>query len=342
MTRRFDPHRPLHKVELDDADGTVVYVSSRTGEIVQDTTRFERAWNWLGAIPHWIYFAPLRKDADLWHQVVVWLSGPMIVGAIAGLWIGLLRLRPRRVTKGKSMTPHRGWMKWHHLGGLIGGLFLLTWIASGWLSMNPFKLFARTQITDAQRAAYAGRGSPPKLGVTGDALAAALGTGASEISFAWVGGTPVMLARTKSATTLLAADRGSPTGFEQTQLVEAAQDAYPDSRIAGVDLLTEEDVYWYSHRRQRALPVPRVRLDDANGSWLFIDPATGDIAGLSDRSARTYRWLFNFLHDYDLPVLLRNQPARDILVWLLSIAGLVISISGVVVGWRTLRRGRFP
>ena len=208
VTRRYDAHRPLHKVELADGAATVVYVSSRTGEIVQDTTHFERVWNWLGAIPHWIYFSPLRKDADLWHQVVVWLSGPMIVGAIAGMWIGILRLRPSRAARGKSMTPHRGWMKWHHLGGLIGGLFLVTWIASGWLSMNPFKLFARSQITDAQRAAYAGRGSMPALGVTSDALAAAIGTGASELSFAWVGGTPVMIARTKSATTLLAAGSG--------------------------------------------------------------------------------------------------------------------------------------
>ena len=342
VTRRFDAHRPLHKVELDDAVGTVVYVSSRTGEIVQDTTHFERAWNWLGAIPHWIYFSPIRKDADLWHQVVVWLSGPMIVGAIAGLWIGILRLRPRRLAAGRSMTPHRGWMKWHHLGGLIGGLFLVTWIASGWLSMNPFKLFARTQITDAQRTAYARRGSPPTLGVTSDAVAAALGTGASELSFAWVGGTPVVLARTKTAMTPLAAVTGSPAGFDQAQLVKAAQAAYPDSRIAGVDRLTEEDVYWYSHHRKRPLPVLRVRFEDANSTWLYIDPASGEIAGMSDSSGRTYRWLFNFLHDYDLPVLLRNQPARDILVWVLSIAGLIISVSGVVVGWRTLARGRFP
>ena len=86
----------------------------------------------------------------------------------------------------------------------------------------------------------------------------------------------------------------------------------------------------------------RVQFEDTNRTWLFIDPATGEIAGSSDISARTYRWLFNFLHDYDLPILLRSQPARDILVWLLSIAGLVISVSGVVVGWRTLARGRFP
>jgi uncharacterized iron-regulated membrane protein len=209
VTRKYDPYRPLYKVELGDAAATVVYVSSRTGEIVQDTTHFERVWNWLGAIPHWIYFSPIRKDADLWHQVVVWLSGPMIIGAVAGMWIGILRLRPNRAAKGKSMTPHRGWMKWHHLGGLIGGLFLVTWIASGWLSMNPFKLFARSQITDAQRAAYAGRASPPTLAVTAEALAAALGTGASELSFAWVGGTPTMVARKTGSTALLAAPTGS-------------------------------------------------------------------------------------------------------------------------------------
>ena len=208
--------------------------------------------------------------------------------------------------------------------------------------MNPFKLFARTQITDAQRAAYAVRASPPILGVTPGPLAAAIGTGASELSFAWVGGTPVMLARTKSATTLLAAATGSPWALDRALLVKAAQAAYPDSRIAGVDRLTEEDVYWYSHHRKRPLPVLRVQFEDTNRTWLFIDPATGEIAGSSDSSARTYRWLFNFLHDYDLPILLRNQPARDILVWLLSIAGLVISVSGVVVGWRTLARGRFP
>ena len=205
VTRRYDPHRPLYRLELGDGAGTNVYVSSRTGEIVQDTTRGERAWNWLGAVPHWIYFAPLRKDADLWHQVVIWLSGPMAVGAIAGMWIGILRLRPSRAAQGKSMTPHRGWMKWHHLTGLIGGLFLVTWIASGWLSMNPFKLFARTQITDAQRAAYAARGPTPSLGVTREALYAAIALAPSELAFAWIAGTPVMVARNEQGPSLLSA-----------------------------------------------------------------------------------------------------------------------------------------
>ncbi len=49
---------------------------------------------------------------------------PLIIGAITGLWIGILRLRVRRPYARGRMTPYRGWMKWHHVGGLIGGVFL--------------------------------------------------------------------------------------------------------------------------------------------------------------------------------------------------------------------------
>ena len=41
----LNPYRPLHYVALDDAAGTEVYVSDRTGEIIRDTTRSERFWN---------------------------------------------------------------------------------------------------------------------------------------------------------------------------------------------------------------------------------------------------------------------------------------------------------
>ena len=37
-------------------------------------------------------------------------------------------------------------------------------------------------------------------------------------------------------------------------------------------------------------------------------------------------------------LLLMHRPAWDIVVWLLSILGVIVSVSGVVVGWRYLRR----
>ncbi|WP_419952121.1 hypothetical protein [Methylobacterium sp.] len=136
VTARYNSLRPFFLLALGDPAGTRLYVSSRTGEIALDTSRHERVWNWLGAIPHWIYPTPLRAQADLWRDIVLWVSGIAILSALSGLWIGLLRLRPRRYASG-AMTPYRGWAAWHHLSCLVGGVTLLTFIVSGWLSMNP-------------------------------------------------------------------------------------------------------------------------------------------------------------------------------------------------------------
>ena len=90
------------------------------------------------------------------------------------------------------------------------------------------------------------------------------------------------------------------------------------------------------------MPVWRIRYGDAAGTWLHVSPASGQILGSSDERSRLRRWLFNGLHSLDLPWLIHHRPAWDIVVWLLSIAGMVISVSGVVIGWRRLRRKLAP
>src|SRR5262249_44729368 len=70
VTARYDPFRPLFLVSLGDQGTTELYVSAKTGELVLDTTRWERVWNWLGSIPHWIYPTILRQDGAAWRQVV--------------------------------------------------------------------------------------------------------------------------------------------------------------------------------------------------------------------------------------------------------------------------------
>jgi hypothetical protein len=336
VTRRYDPHRPLLKFALSDPVGTIVYVSSKTGEIVQNTTRTERFWNWFGAIPHWIYFAPLRKDQELWRQLIMWLSGPLAIGVVTGLWLGVRRLRWRKRDAEQSVTPYRGWLKWHHFGGLAGGLFLAAWIGSGWLSVNPFDWFTKTPITEFQRAAFAGWSADLFDGISLAAIAKA-GSGAKEVSFISVASRPLMRSHSEHGTTLLDARSLAPAALDEATLVEAATRAIPDARITDVEWLTAETLYWYSHQTKRPLPVLRIAFDDPAATWLFIDATRGDIAGSSDRSSRAYRWLFNFAHRYDLPALLRSQPSRDILIWLLSLMGLVIAASGVKLASRALR-----
>jgi uncharacterized iron-regulated membrane protein len=74
VTTGFNPHRPLHRIKLNDSLGTELYVSSVTGEVLRDTTRFERGWNYAGSVLHWIYPTVLRKHGALWNDLVWWLA----------------------------------------------------------------------------------------------------------------------------------------------------------------------------------------------------------------------------------------------------------------------------
>ena len=53
-------------------------------------------------------------------------------------------------------SPYRGWQAWHHWLGLFCMLFVLTWIFSGWLSMDGGALFSTGKPTAAEASAIAG------------------------------------------------------------------------------------------------------------------------------------------------------------------------------------------
>ena len=331
----FDRHRPLWKVALGGAGGKVLYVSSRTGAVVLDTDARERFWNWLGSVPHWLYPTVLRQDNSAWRQVVMWVSGPCIIAAMTGMWIGILRTRVgRRRFKAGRMTPYRGWMHWHHIAGLVGGLFLLAWIFSGWLSVDPFRLFASGGITPAARAAYERVGTPPPFA---PARLAAIAPGAKRIEWHWMAARPlVVVERPMVDPIVLDAATLLPAQLDETAIVAAAGALSPGVRIAAVDQLTEPDSYWYEIDGRPQLPVLRLRFDDAARTWVHIDPRTGAILGDLDARRRLYRWLFDLLHKWDLNVLTAHRPLWDVLLWLLSIAGTITSVSGVWIGWRRL------
>ncbi|WP_249702440.1 PepSY domain-containing protein [Altererythrobacter sp. KTW20L] len=337
----YDRYRPLWKAELAGEGGRVLYVSSTTGEVVLDTARTERFWNWLGSIPHWLYPRALREDQPLWRQVVMWVSGPCILGAITGVWIGLMRIRPgRQRFKGGRMTPYRGWMKWHHVSGLVGSAFLILWIFSGWLSVDPFRLFASEGIGAEARQNYAGDAPLPSPD-TG--LLAQMGDGAHRVALRSAAGHPYLrLQQPGSPDTLLEADTFLPHHPEFERIRQSAAGLVPGPSIAAVETLTKPDAYWYAVRGTVPLPVLRVKFADEAATWVHIDPASGDLLSEADARRRTYRWLFDLFHRWDLNLLIGTPPARDLLIWLMSLAGLISSATAVVVGWRRLRRSGRP
>jgi uncharacterized iron-regulated membrane protein len=277
----------------------------------------------------------LRKDGETWRQAVLWISGICMLVAVSGIWIGILRVRLRRRYSTGSITPYRGWMAWHHVTGFFAGMFVLTWMFSGWLSLNPGEFFAGRAPSREMLLRYAGHDAP---GIIAEFLSRPKIT-AVEARFLWLGGKPLMLLLDRNGLqTAVDPASGVAAPLSDTVIFEAARQLMPQAAMTIKRRLDRYDAYWYPHHQRRALPVLRAGFDDAAQTWFHIDPRSGEILGRSDLSRRSYRWLFNALHSFDFPLLLAWRPAWDIVVWLLSLVGLTISVSGIVIGWRRLVR----
>jgi uncharacterized iron-regulated membrane protein len=334
VAQSFNAARPLHLFALDDAAGTQVYVGSKGGEIVLDTNQTERFWNWLGAVPHWLYFTSLRAMPQAWTQVVLWTSGIGMVSAVTGLWIGLLRVRLKRRYAGGRISPYRGWMTWHHLTGLVGGLFVLTWVFSGWMSMSPNDWGGPGDTVMLGRKTWM---TPPAAAYRLDVARLKDRHGDRLARFYWLGERPLMLVDDGAAKAVLDPASGHPVTFTDGELFARTAGLVPGARLVMRDRLTQDDAYWYSHHDKAPLPVLRAGFDDPAHSWFYIEPTSGRMVGVADDSLRLYRWTFSALHSLDFKFLLAHRPLWDIVVWLLSILGLIVSVSGVVIGWRRIK-----
>jgi len=84
----------------------------------------------------------------------------------------------------------------------------------------------------------------------------------------------------------------------------------------------------------------RLRFDDPEQTWIYLDPASGEMVARHDQRQRLGRWLFNLLHSWDVQPLLERPRLREALIIAFSLGGLIICLSGTVLGWRRLQRQR--
>ncbi|PZP27431.1 MAG: sodium:proline symporter [Roseateles depolymerans] len=346
-SRALDAHRPLHRVALDEPEGRWLYVSGRTGEVVRDASRTERTWGWLGAWLHWLYLFRGGALNAWWADLVIGLSIAGGVLALSGLVVGLWRWRFRRPYKSGSRSPYRaGLMRWHHLVGLTCGTLALTWVLSGLFSMNPWKIFDATGPRPDLVAFAGGPLSASDAPAAGPLLARLLAAGQRPRLLEWrrVAGRAVVLVHTPGGQRLVDAQGQALAPLDEATLVAAAARLLPAAHIVRREWLNAYDAHYYARaahtmtgERERPLPALRLRFDDAAAHEVVLNPATGALVQISSRGQRASRWLFAFLHSFDLPVFLNARPAWD--AWMLGFggAGLVLSISGAVLGWRRLR-----
>jgi uncharacterized iron-regulated membrane protein len=322
----FDRHRPLYRIALNDDSGTELYVSSVIGEVVLDTTRRERAWNYVGSVTHWIYPTILRKSHGAWDTTVWWLSLVALIAAISGSILGILRAK---IARRRIVSPYVGWQKWHHVLGLICMTFVLTWIFSGWLSMDHGRLFSTGKLSDAETASIAEAPAWESLPAQGP-----ISANAREVE--WFVFNRKFYRRDRTgldAQRLVSSSGPSPQREfleprEISAFVERLASGCEAPRVVGPD-----DNYAIT----ASVPNAPVYRSICGSVWFHFDGASGAILERLDSSRRAYRWFYSALHTIDFPILSARATLRSALIVILCGFGFAFSLTGVVIGWRRLR-----
>jgi hypothetical protein len=107
-------------------------------------------------------------------------------------------------------------------------------------------------------------------------------------------------------------------------------------RLERAVLVQRYDAYYYSvgNVAEKRLPVLRLEFDDPTTSLMYVAPHTGTIFRSYDTQAKVMRWLVMGLHCLDFPFLVLHRPAWDLTIIVLSAGGLLVSMTGVIMGWR--------
>ena len=335
-------HRPLFRVRLADAAATELYLSAATGEVLQRTTATQRGWNQVGALLHWLNLGNLRAHFDAWHFTIRSVATLALGLTLAGLAIGLLRLRQARRLARPRASPFRGLQRLHHLSGLFAGFVILWWLVSGWLSLDQGTFFSSDQPTPQQRQALRGLDLVSAAAAFGPLDALGLGS-AVELEFSALNGRPLLIARGRAAgdSRLFIVDlQGDIRRIEQladAELRTAVNAAMTPRRVREVLPIAADDG-WARRDSPFSATTRRFVLDDGDPTWVHVDARSGEIVSVMDASRRRYRWIVDGLHTMDFPPLNRAGNAWHVVLLCATTLGLAFTATGVVLGWRRLRK----
>lgn len=336
--------RPLWKYSW--PSGEQLYIGE-AGEIVQYTTTGSRLGAYVSAIPHWVYFTPIRQHQPQWLQFMIWSAGIGTVLALVGLVIAIWRVSPAkryRIDGAPARLPYHGQKRWHTVLGLVFGVATATWAFSGMLSLDPFPRSA------PQAGAGGGSGVAASLrgrvDMTafervhpGEIVARNITLGIRELEFTSFAGEPLFAANLGDGTTrMIGLDGTSIPEIDRDRIVDVVTRAAPEPAAVQTSVLTQYDWYYRDRTRQRPLPVILAQLHDERRTRYYIDSATARIVGGYNTDNWMGRWLYNGLHSLDFPWLYNHRPLWDVVVILFMLGGAALCLTSLVLAWRVVGR----
>jgi hypothetical protein len=328
------PPLPLHKFSLNDSSRTELYVSELTGEVALITTRGSRALAWVAAIPHWFYLKALRENGPLWRRIVLWTSGLGTISALIGLVLAVVQYRRKA-----PHIPYSGWLRWHYITGVVFGVFTVTFLFSGFLSMEPWYWASDGGLGAGMREALAG--GPLDVEQFPRALPSLSLDEVKEVEYLTIQGSPYYQLRgneTESVLVSAATLQPRTEAFSSESLLERLKAPNPDTEIVESTMLENYDSYYYSFERKAPLPVLRVKFADPDDTWFYIDPQKSEIVARATRKERLQRWIYRGFHSLDFSFWYYYRPLWDIGVIALCLGGTVLSGIGIVISWKRVAR----
>lgn len=364
-------NQPLYKYSW--PDGQQVYLSGANGEVVQYTTFGKRVAAHVSAIPHWLYYTPLRKHQPQWLKFMIWSSLIGTIGAIAGVVVAVWMYSPKRryrLAGQPTGIPYRGQKRWHWILGTVFGIATVTWTFSGLMTLGPFPIVQRlTQPARSEQARpegqagnqagnQAGRGGRGggQQSIAGalrgrvamsdfaavhprDLLQEAAELNIKELEWTSFAGTPLFNANLGGGKSqFLSLEAAAVNGFGVEKVIDIVKGAVPNPEKIDVKVIDQYDLYYLDRTRQRPLPVIRVLMNDEEKTRYYVDPASARVVTTYSSRNWVNRWLYNGLHSLDFPFLYNYRPLWDIVVIGFMLGGTALCVTSLVLAWRTLGR----
>jgi hypothetical protein len=353
--------RPLWKYVW--PNGEQVYIGE-SGDVLQYTTTRSRFLAYISAVPHWLYFTPLRKHQPIWIRFATYAAMVGTVGAIIGVVVGVGLYSPRkkkyRSPRGMpSSVPYRGQKRLHTVLGLIFGVATVTWTFSGSLAFLPFPTPQPAPATRAQLQARPspGDGGGGRRGHPG--LAAALrGRSAledfarlhprdllaryaelpiKEIAFTSFDDEPLYVAKLSDGASFLISLAGDRVDhLDRARIVEIVKGAAADPEKVEARLVEQYDMYYLDRTRGQPLPVILALMNDAEKTRHYIDPKTAAVVHTYSSRNAWRRWAYSGLHSFNFPWLYNYRPLWDIVVITFMLGGTALGCTALVLAWRVV------
>jgi hypothetical protein len=342
---------PFYRYHFDDAAHHQLYQGSVTGRVLQYTTQAERIWAWLGAIPHWIYFYQLRQYVETWSDVVIYLSGAGCIMVILGLWVGIVRWRQHRKHGNSGVTPYKKkWYRWHHIAGLAFGVFALTFVFSGMMSMMPLPSWITHSHLQSIPSRYMQAAAPQPIDYVLDYRKVVEAYPEAQLlQWSHLREHPYYVVTTPNDVFYIDAQGSEvmPLNISRDEFLGYVNDFFKaDSTTMNkqIDLQVEELDHFETYYRARSmidtdklLPVWKITADDVDNSVFYMNPRDASVRHV-DRSSRLNYWAYTALHRMRIGFLNSNPTLRKTLIWILMLGGAGLSFTGIVLGINRFRR----